>query len=83
MFFSSKLNSKYITLKIHYQHFNIYCNFHTSKSPHSPESIVAVHDTVDKVVHDHEPSGTGGELAEAVEDVDEHGQVVIPGTEVN
>ena len=49
------------------------------KSPHSPESIVAVHDTMDEVVHDHEPSGAGGELAEAVEAVDQDCQVVIPG----
>jgi len=33
---------------------------------------------VDKVVHGHEPPGAGGELAEAVEDIDEHRQVVIP-----
>ena len=52
---------------------------HGHYSPHSPESEVAVHEAVDEIVHDHEPSGAGGELAEAVKDVDEHGQVVIPG----
>ena len=34
---------------------------------------------MDEVVHGHEPAGAGGELAEAVEDIDEHRQVVIPG----
>ena len=47
--------------------------------PHRPESKVGVHQGVDEVVHGHEPAGAGGELAEAVEDIDEHRQVVIPG----
>ena len=50
-------------------------------SPHGPEGKVGVHQGVDKVVHGHEPSGAGGELAEAVEDIDEHRQVVIPATQ--
>ena len=47
-------------------------------SPHGPECKIGVHQGVDKVVHGHEPPGAGGELAEAVEDIDEHRQVVIP-----
>jgi len=47
-------------------------------SPHGPESEVCVHQGVDEVVHRHEPSSAGGELAEAVEDIHEHRQVVIP-----
>ena len=47
-------------------------------SPHCPESEVGVHQGVDEVVHRHEPSSAGGELAEAVEDIHEHRQVVIP-----
>ena len=47
-------------------------------SPHGPESEVGVHQGVDEVVHRHEPSSAGGELAEAVEDIHEHRQVVIP-----
>ena len=56
--------------------------FNFSKfSPHGPEGKVGVHQGVDKVVHGHEPSGAGGELAEAIEDIDEHRQVVIPATQ--
>lgn len=56
--------------------------FNVSKfSPHGPEGKVGVHQRVDKVVHGHEPSSAGGELAEAVEDIDEHRQVVIPATQ--
>ena len=47
-------------------------------SPHGPESEVGVHQGVDEVVHRHEPSSAGGELAKAVEDIHEHRQVVIP-----
>ena len=47
-------------------------------SPHGPESEVGVHQGVDEVVHCHEPSSAGGELAKAVEDIHEHRQVVIP-----
>ena len=54
--------------------------FFKSFSPHGPERKVGVHQGVDKVVHGHEPSGAGGELTEAVEDIDEHRQVVIPAT---
>ena len=55
-------------------------SFHLYFSPHGPECKVGVHQGVDKVVHGHEPSGAGGELTEAVEDIDEHRQVVIPAT---
>ena len=52
----------------------------TARSPHGPECEVGVHQRVDEVVHDHEPARAGGELAEAVEHVDQYRQVVIPDT---
>ena len=51
----------------------------TKRQPESLESVVGVHEGVDEEVHDTEPSAAGVELTEAVEDVDEHGEVVIPG----
>ena len=48
------------------------------KRPERFESVVGVHDWVDHVVHHHEPSNIGSEVAEAVEDRYEDTEVVIP-----
>ena len=40
--------------------------------PHCPERIVGVHDGVNAVVHNHEPSSRGGEYAEGVKPVAHH-----------
>ena len=51
--------------------------------PHGLEGVVSIHDGVDEVVDHHEPSGKGGELAEAVEDEEHDSEMVPPGKIVN
>ena len=49
-------------------------------SPGRLEEVVRVHQGVDDEVHDDEPPGGGGVLAEGVPAVDQDGHVVVPGS---
>ena len=47
-------------------------------APGRLEEVVRVHQGVDNEVHDHEPPGGDGVLAERVPAVDQHGDVMVP-----
>ena len=47
-------------------------------TPECLKGVVGVHDWVDHVVHHHEPSNIGSEVAEAVKDGYEDAEVVVP-----
>ena len=48
-------------------------------TPECLKGVVGVHDRVDHVVHHHEPSNIGSEVAEAVKDGYEDAEMVVPG----
>ena len=50
--------------------------------PEGFKRVVSVHDRVDDEVHDDEPPGGGGVLAEGVPAVDEDRHMMIPGSQL-